>query len=487
MTNHTPAGTRRSQENPAVGVVRQTVDLVVVLCLGVLMFRTFSAEAYVVPTGSMAPTLMGHHRELTCPNCGFVFVIGVDEEGHPPRPVCPNCGKNDLDRVTAVECNGDRVLVQKFLYDFRPPRRWEVAVFHFPGEPAQAYVKRVVGLPGESVQIVDGNVVIDGRVARKSLDELRAMQILVHDSRYVPHDSDRFPRWVFLRTASRHRLASGWSQSEGRFAHAAVKPEPNEPDDRLDWLVYRHWDPVLNRYGPIRDHYAYNGGDLGTDNVAPDLSLEARLTLSSEVEMIAIVIRSGGDRFVVRIPVKGEGSVEVARNDHKQLVVAWATPLAEVDRWPCTVMLQASVVDHRLTVTLDGQPLFQPLDYDNPFAGPPGDESPIALGVQGGAVSVTDLKIFRDVYYTSALGSIPRHPHGVNEPYLLKDDVYFVLGDNSPVSNDSRFWSGSPVVPRSMFLGKPFLVHLPGQVVALEVFGRSVYWVPDPRRIRYIY
>ena len=173
MTNHTPAGTRRSQENPAVGVVRQTVDLVVVLCLGVLMFRTFSAEAYVVPTGSMAPTLMGHHRELTCPNCGFVFVIGVDEQGHPPRPVCPNCGKNDLDRVTAVECNGDRVLVQKFLYDFRPPRRWEVAVFHFPGEPAQAYVKRVVGLPGESVQIVDGNVVIDGRVARKSLDELR--------------------------------------------------------------------------------------------------------------------------------------------------------------------------------------------------------------------------------------------------------------------------------------------------------------------------
>ncbi len=487
MTNHTPAGKRRSQENPAVGVVRQTIDLMVVLCLGVRMFRTFSAEASVVPTGSMAPTLMGHHRELTCPNCGFVFVIGVDEEGHPPRPVCPNCGKNDLDHVTAVECNGDRVLVQKFLYDFRPPRRWEVAVFHFPGEPAQAYVKRVVGLPEESVQIVDGNIVIDGRIARKSLDELRAMQILVHDSRYVSQDSDRFPRWVFLRAAPRHGPASGWSRSEGRFVHEAVKSAPNEPDDRLDWLVYRHRDPVLNRYGPIRDHYAYNGGDLGTDNVVPDLSLEARLTLGSEVEMIAVVIRSGGDRFLVRIPVQGEGSVEVARNDHKQLVVPWATPLAEVDRWPCTVMLQATVVDRRLTVTLDGQPLFQPLDYDNPVAGPPGDESPIALGVRGGALSVTDLKIFRDVYYTSALGSIPRHLHGVNGPYQLKDDEYFVLGDNSPVSNDSRFWPGSPVVPRSMFLGKPFLVHLPGQVVALEVFGRSVYWIPDPRRIRYIY
>ena len=230
MTNHTPAAKGGSQENPAVGVVRQTVDLVVVLCLGVLMFRTFSAEAYVVPTGSMAPTLMGHHRELTCPNCGFVFVIGVDEEGHPPRPVCPNCGKNDLDRTTAVECNGDRVLVQKFLYDFRAPRRWEVAVFHFPGEPSQAYVKRVVGLPGESVQIVGGNVQINGRVARKSLDELARCRSWCMTAAIFLRIPTGFPRWVFRRGEPRHRLASGWSQSAGTFVHEPVKPEPHEPD-----------------------------------------------------------------------------------------------------------------------------------------------------------------------------------------------------------------------------------------------------------------
>ena len=68
----------------------------------------------------------------------------------------------------------------------------------------------------------------------------------------------------------------------------------------------------------------------------------------------------------------------------------------------------------------------------------------------------------------------------------LGADDFFVLGDNSPVSNDSRFWSEGPVVRGSMFVGKPFLVHLPGQLVPLKVFGRSVCWVPDPRRIRYI-
>ena len=46
--------------------MRQTVELLVSLCLCVLLVRTFSAEAYVVPTGSMAPTLLGLHREITC-------------------------------------------------------------------------------------------------------------------------------------------------------------------------------------------------------------------------------------------------------------------------------------------------------------------------------------------------------------------------------------------------------------------------------------
>ena len=96
------------------------------------------------------------------------------------------------------------------------------------------------------------------------------------------------------------------------------------------------------------------------------------------------------------------------------------------------------------------------------------------------------VRVYRDIYYTGHLAVGPRRPFGVEIPYVLGVDEFFVLGDNSPVSNDSRFWERSPVVRRDRFLGKPFLVHLPGQVCPLRVFGRPLGWIPDPREIRYI-
>jgi len=463
--------------------VRQTVELLVVLAVGVLLARNFSAEAYVVPTGSMAPTLLGEHREITCANCRFVYEVGSDEDTRLAVGVCPNCGDRDRATTRAIECSGDRVLVQKFLYEFRRPRRWEVAVFHFPEEPSQAYVKRVVGLPGESIRIDGGDIYINGRIARKSLAEIRAMRILVHDTRFPPNDADRFPRWMFRAGWGLNRRPSGWSQYDGHFVHS---PSSNKGRPVDDWLIYRHWEPSRARYGPIQDFYGYNGGEVQAENRIADIGFEARLAASESVESLALRLRSGADVFQIRIPVASHGEIEVWKNDRRIALRSRYNPFQSKTAARTDVRLEADVFDRRLQVAIDGQLLFDPVDYDGLMTAGSPDESPVALAIRGGEATISDLCIFRDIYYTSTLANTPRLPNATMASVELGPNAYFVLGDNSPVSNDSRFWRDGPVVPDALLVGKPFLVHLPGQLVPLKVFGRSFCWVPDPRQIRYI-
>jgi signal peptidase I len=57
----------------------------------------------------------------------------------------------------------DRVLVNKFLYRFRQPRRGDIIVLRYPRDPGRNYIKRIVGLPGDQVQIRDGHLMVGGK------------------------------------------------------------------------------------------------------------------------------------------------------------------------------------------------------------------------------------------------------------------------------------------------------------------------------------
>ncbi len=68
----------------------------------------------------------------------------------------------------------------------------------------------------------------------------------------------------------------------------------------------------------------------------------------------------------------------------------------------------------------------------------------------------------------------------------LGTDEFYVLGDNSPVSVDSRCWD-DPAVKRHDLVGKPVIVHLPSQQGKFNLFGETHFVrIPDFSRVRYI-
>lgn len=64
--------------------------------------------------------------------------------------------------------HGDNLIVDKLSYRFRDPERFDIIVFPFRYEEKTYYIKRIIGLPGETVQIQDGNIYIDGEILNES-------------------------------------------------------------------------------------------------------------------------------------------------------------------------------------------------------------------------------------------------------------------------------------------------------------------------------
>ena len=77
--------------------------------------------------------------------------------------------KNSGDSMRPAVLDGDIVLVNRMIYDASKPKRGDIIVFKPNGnENARSYIKRIIGLPGETVQIADGLIYIDGEVLQES-------------------------------------------------------------------------------------------------------------------------------------------------------------------------------------------------------------------------------------------------------------------------------------------------------------------------------
>jgi signal peptidase I len=465
---------RRSRKGSAW---RWIVERLVFLAVAVLVLRSWYFEGLFVRlqvvSGSMADGLWGVHRDVVCLDCGHPFACGADVRPVSPRAVCPNCGCAENDLGGQPDVDGDRVLVEKSIFSLRAARRWEPVAFRDPAQPSRILVKRVVGLPGESVQIREGDVYVDGQIQRKDLLEQRALAVLVHDAGHTPRvDLGLPPRW------DDEQVGTGWGGAEGRFAHPAVPGSSS-----VSWLTYRHWRRVPGRpgkvaEGPITNVRGYNQGrGQRAENIHPvtDLLLSFRVVRIFGEGELWVRATDGCEQFDVRMET-GHRSYEVFAN---------GDPLGSAGRGKlpartADLHVEVSLFDRQFLLAFDGHPaMVWPYQRADPEPSP--TSRPLAIGSRGPGVQLRDLRVYRDVYYTHPVGVKGRW--GLEQPVRLGADEYFVLGDNSPVSEDSRTWPDGPAVPTSLLVGKPLLVHFPARRIGL---GPWHFQVPDPARIRYI-
>jgi len=146
--HHKPAG------------IKETVTSLTIALMLAFLFRGFVIEGFVIPTGSMAPTLRGKHLQFTSPANGYRWAVG-------PWNVARTNGIEVNDPMSGQRIStankklssGDRVFVLKYLPFLHTPERWDVVVFKNPGTN-ENYIKRMIGRPGEQVALVDGDVFV---------------------------------------------------------------------------------------------------------------------------------------------------------------------------------------------------------------------------------------------------------------------------------------------------------------------------------------
>ena len=371
---------------------RESIESFVVVFLSFLIW-SLEAEGFVIPTGSMATTLMGRHKEISCPQCGYVYTVNADREvdqtagGSSPGQriatgTCENC-RFETKVGDAPSFSGDRVYVVKnglslpFLANQGRVdlKRWDVVVFKLPEEPEIRYIKRLVGMPNEVIRIEGGDLWAwphDQPVAferlRRPLDHQQAMQLMVCDDAHRAAALASDPRWLRW-TAAR---PGEWTEAApGRFVAA---------DHAADWseLVYHHVVPTPGQWEAIRtgqslpgepratlitDYNSYNTDLMADDHRDPqraarawfqphwvgDLCLSLRLTVRQPAGKFRLELTKSG--------VVNRCEIELATGRLQLLhgtTILGATVCPELTH-PGSHQFSFANVDDRLTLWIDGK------------------------------------------------------------------------------------------------------------------------------------
>lgn len=300
--------------------------------------------------------------------------------------------------------DGDWLFIQK-----EDPKRDDLVVFVEPGTGKYA-IKRVAAVPGEAVQIVDGDLYLDGEVHQRSLtsvEDLVPMLDIVGDEADTSMD---FSKQGFARAGERHWKLEG--------AGVAFLQRPPTAD------------------------YLMRGDSIPGELPAQDLGLEVEFDLLTPDSELHLVLRKGQSTFLAVLSENGERLQLLLQAPNQLgaevlLEVLVSSPAASGTAF-------FTLADHAMTFVLNGEVVAADFAYPTPQPHQ-NSELPVDFrkmehaGVGGiGPLMVGRIRLGRDILYRSS------GTYGGAKALQLADGQYFLLGDNSPQSRDSRQYGPVP-------------------------------------------
>jgi signal peptidase I len=360
---------------------RDRLETMVMAVVMALFLKQFVIEAFKIPSGSMQPTLIGD----------------------------PDAG---------IE---DRILVDKLAYLLRDPARWDVAVFHYPLDRSKSFVKRIAGVGPEELRIKDGDVWCrraDGpwEVARRprAVQDAMWLRVDVDEPEVSPWQPQNLPRSSSWEATGRSIVARGSGSVVFRGGGESIL------DDWLDGYGTGLRQRVT---GAHRQSRSAPVGDLKVAGVVRALP---------GLDSFTIVLREGRRHYRFELPGPAAAPEARATIDAGPFVIGGTTldstdspegARLVVDR---PTHIAAWNLDDRLELEIDGR-LVAACDVQAT-----GDQnSSIHLTIAGEGADLSSLAVWRDVYYLDRS----------NEPVVIPAGSYFMLGDNTQDSSDSREWS----------------------------------------------
>ncbi len=512
-----PTGEKREPES-----LKETLISIIIAFALAFVGRSYVIEPFVIPTGSMAPTLNGAHMRFHSAASGFEWaanprdytpdgrqpygVQGSRRSGQPITVDDPVTG-TPFSQADVPLRAGDRILVLKYLYAVLDPARFDVVVFKNPENPQENFIKRLVGLPHEEIWLCDGDLFVrepDSTDPEKKRWRVQRKPRRVQDEVWWPvFSSDYTP----LDGALMGQTWRGpWTGSDWDVSGHAYRTDSSSPGD-LTWN---------NDAWPITDRTPYNDPIHGQRQSMHFPVSDIRLRLGVEPDETGLNATATliARQHVFKADLDGTtATLRMRRIDSDDWTVLASGEFKGFTPGRITTV-EVAHVDQSLELRLNGKRIaygtydWSPTerltwatnenasrDRGLPLAEPETYLAPqVSWSFSGSPVTLYDVGLDRDLHWRTDHDSTGYSRASTPDTsFTLNKDQFFMLGDNSPSSRDSRMWDivdpwvaatiddRIGVVPRELMMGKAFFVYFPAPHQNLGPIP-----VPDFGRLRFI-